>query len=184
MAKETEQRMAKLYIENYGKWSGYAVKCGVQDYDAEDLINDMCAALWEKRNELLRLSYEELEAYAMKALKNSISNKYTREKELLFTEEELPCEDESPEQIVLNQMDFENIRRAMEMLSYPQQKIIHMMYFENKKAAEIAQALNIEINTIYTYRQRATQKIRRILKEMEEGGDDGYGSGKKESGNR
>ena len=72
MAKETEQRMAELYIENYGKWSGYAVKHGIQHHDAEDIVNDIFAALWAKRDELLPLPYEELEAYAMKALKNSI----------------------------------------------------------------------------------------------------------------
>ena len=169
MAKETEQRMAELYIENYGKWSGYAVKHGIQHHDAEDIVNDIFAALWAKRDELLPLPYEELEAYAMKALKNSISNKYRREKPFFPLIDGLFYEEESPEQIVLNQLDFENVKRAVKMLPYPQREIIHMMYFENKNAAEVSQALGIQINTIYTYRQRATQKLRRVLKEIGEG---------------
>lgn len=182
MTKETEQRMEQLFVENYGKWSGYAVKRGIQHHDAEDIVNDIFAALWAKRDELLLYPYEELEAYAMKALKNSISNKCRREKPFFPLIDGLFFEEESPEQIVLNQLDFENVKRAVKMLPYPQREIIHMMYFENMKAAEVSQALGIQINTIYTYRQRATQKLRRVLKEIEEGGDEKHGSGKEESG--
>ncbi len=182
MAKETKQKMEQLFVENYRKLSEYAVKHGIQHHDAEDIVNDIFAALWAKRDELLPLPYEELEAYAMKALKNSISNKYRREKPFFPLIDGLFYEEESPEQIVLNQLDFENVKRAVKMLPYPQREIIHMMYFENMKTAEVAQALGIQINTIYTYRQRATQKLRRVLKEIGEGRDDGHGSGKEESG--
>lgn len=182
MAKETEQKMEKLFIKNYGKWSGYAVRHGILHHDAEDIVNDIFAVLWAKRDELLPLPYEELEAYAMKALKNSISNKCRREKPFFPLVEELSFVDESPEEVVLNQLDFENVKRAVKMLAYPQREIIHMMYFENMKTAEVAQALGIQINTIYTYRQRAIQKLRRILKEIEGGGNEGHGAGKKESG--
>lgn len=168
--KIMEKRLEQLYTENRGKWHGYAAKHGISTHDAEDIIQNIMVTLLMKKDELQFFSLENLEAYAMESLKNAVKNSITRIKHCEPLDERISIV-ETPESIVLDHLEYENVRDAVKQLSETQRKIIYKMYFENKRAAQIAAELDKQENLIYTYSRRAVAALKKYLKKLDEGGE-------------
>lgn len=168
--KVMEKKLEQLYTENRGKWHGYAARYGISAHDAEDIIQNIMITLLMKKDKLIFFSTENLEAYAMESLKNAVRNSLARTKHCEPLDEDLSIM-ETPESIVLDHLEYENVRDAIKQLSEIQRKIIHKMYYENKKVVQIAEELGKQENIIYTYSRRAILVLKKYLKKLDEGGE-------------
>lgn len=167
MPKESvsvEKRICCLFAENYTKWLSYAVRHKVKTEDAEDIIQSLSVRLLE-RKESLPLHGQE--AYVMEALKNAIINHFTRTKQFETLQEEFFPAEASTEEIVLESLNREDVRKAVNRLSPVQRDVIHMLYFQHMTVSQIAEKMNMTDNEVRSYKSRAVRALRSILSDME-----------------
>jgi len=166
--KESAGEKAKrLFMKNYGKWLGYALKHNITRDDAEDLIQDLAVKFLEKQDNLAQLPDQDLEAYMMASLKNAIRNSLARTKRAEPLEEgTLPAE-ESTEEIVLTHLEYENVKEAVKQLPEIQRDIVYMNYYQNIETARIAEKTGMAGNAVRANKSRAVKLLRRILAAME-----------------
>lgn len=177
----TEQRIERLFMENCRKWTGYAVRHGIREQDAGDIIQDIMVSLLMKKDSLMLFTDMNLEAYMMETLKNAVKNKLARTRPAEILKEEMLPVVESSEQIVLRNLDFENLKEAVKKLSPDQREIIRMLFYENKKVSQAAQLMGRKEDVIRTYSHRAAAKLRKILEAMDKEGEQDE-SGKEKTG--
>jgi len=131
------------------------VYCYVKDRQVvEDIVIDCFAKIWEDRLSLkIRSS---LQNYLVTIVKNSAIS-YLRKNQLQFTNfdtviNSIPDEVSDPLQDcgILNKL-YQSINKLPEQ----RRKILKMAAFEEKSYAEIAEELNISINTVKTQMSRS-----------------------------
>ena len=81
-------------------------------------------------------------------------------------EEFFPAE-ASTEEIVLESLNREDVRKAVNRLSPVQRDVIHMLYFQHMTVSQIAEKMNMTDNEVRSYKSRAVRALRSILSDME-----------------
>lgn len=172
LKKSNHEEMAKrLFAENYGKWIGYALKHNIKRENAEDTIQNIMIRFLEKGDRLTLLPGSGLEAYMMETLKNNLKNVVTRTKSFAALEEAFFPEEESTEEAVLTHLEYESVREAVKYLPQIQKEIIYMIYYQNLDVSQIAGQMGMASNLVRAYKSRAVKKLRKILADIDEGGE-------------
>lgn len=126
---------------------------------AEEIVDDVVFYLWEHRKEV-EITYS-LRAYLMKSVRNRCLNELnslSRREELRFSSFSLPeneefldtlfIEKEHPLGYLLEQELEDELLRGIEALPEECRTVFKKSRFEQKKYEEIAQELNISVNTV------------------------------------
>lgn len=126
---------------------------------AEEIVDDVIFYLWEHRKEV-EIAYS-LRAYLMKSVRNRCLNELnslSRREELRFSSFSLPentefldtlfIEKEHPLGYLLEQELEDELLRGIEALPEECRTVFKKSRFEQKKYEEIAQELNISVNTV------------------------------------
>lgn len=161
--EKAEHKINRLFTANYGKWLGYAVRHNLNSNDAEDIIQSVVLRILEKKDSLILLPDNELEAYIMESIKNAIKNSLTRTKQFDSLQEEFFPSEESAEEIVLTGLEYSDIKEAVRKLSEVQRTIIYMNYYQNIEVSQIAKELDMTDNAVRSYKSRAMKMLRRII---------------------
>ena len=170
-----ETRFEDIYLSYFSKMKYFAKEYVISEEDAENIVQDVFVELWENK-EMLNM-HMNLIAYLFTTIKNKCLN-HLRHK-LLVQETASKLQEEYTISLRMNldsleafdnnlfsDQDIEKIiSRALDTLSEKCRTIFIMSKIEGKKQKEIAQELNISINTIETQMGIAYKKLRIELKD-------------------
>lgn len=152
-----------LFNEYYEHFVQFANNYLFDQQASEDIVQDLYVHVWENAKKLN--IHSSIKSYFYQALKNRCLNYLKRlrlkdDKDILYVEALLSARDDTtfydPE--ILNQ-----VKAAINLLPQQMSKIMYMKYIDGLKQMEIAEELNISVNTVKTQLKRAKDKIRKSL---------------------
>lgn len=127
----------------------------------EDLIQDVFATLWEKRN---TIEITSLKAYLFTAIKNKclgyLRHLNVRDKHEVFL---IEAYFESTGEVIVDGELAAKIKKILTDLPDNMRHIFEQKYLNGLTAAEIAEDLDVSTNTVNTQLKRAKKKIRTEL---------------------
>lgn len=170
-----DRKFEEIYLTYFSKMKYFAKEYVISDADAENIVQDVFTELWEKK-EILNMPVN-LIAYLFTTIKNKSLN-YLRHKTVIQEAATLIQEEyaitlrmnldslEAFDENFFSEQDIEKIiSRALDSLSDKCRDIFVMSKFEGKKQKQIAEELNISINTVETQMGIAYKKLRAELKD-------------------
>ena len=137
---------------------------------AEDAVQYSFMRLWETRTQI---DVEQgVEPYLYGILKNHLLNTYKFHQLTLEKKEEIILgmplfEEENITQTLYRKQRDEAIRKALALLPPQKRRICQMKIFEGLSNAEIAQQLNITVNTVKVSYYKAIFSLRESLNEKD-----------------
>ena len=164
-----------IYLSYFSKMKYFAKEYVISEEDAENIVQDVFVELWENK-EMLNM-HMNLIAYLFTTIKNKCLNHLRHKLVVQETASKLQEEYTISLRMNLDSLEaFDNnlfsdqdiekiISRALDTLSEKCRTIFIMSKIEGKKQKEIAQELNISINTIETQMGIAYKKLRIELKD-------------------
>ncbi len=151
-----------LYAEYYQVLVMYAMNFVERQTIAEDIVQELFVTIWEKR--ITFLSFTSFKTYLYNAVRNA-SLDYLKHQDI--EAQYLATLSETYQEIVLEQdLQEEEIRRLLyrEIDRLPEKmRQIFLMYMDGKKNKEIAEILQISVETVKTQRERGIKQIKSRL---------------------
>lgn len=134
--------------------------------EADDLVQDAFVKLWNKRTDFGDLN--SIKAFLYISIKNVSRNLYKHskvaDKYLSFLGDAI---DHDPITLKIIEAEvLEEIARAIKELPEGCRNVINLSYFEGMSNQEVADQLQISINTVKTQKMRGLRSLRNLLKEM------------------
>ncbi|NOQ27812.1 MAG: sigma-70 family RNA polymerase sigma factor [Bacteroidales bacterium] len=132
--------------------------------DSKDIVQEIYVKLWNMRNDLGK--YNSIEALAMRMTRNLCLDKIKLKRTVPLTgivKEELSDEAIANEQQAEIKIAAIRAKNAIEKLDEPQKTIMQLRDIEGYDYDEIAQILNMNVNTIRVSLSRARKKVREFL---------------------
>ncbi|MDR0844139.1 MAG: RNA polymerase sigma-70 factor [Tannerella sp.] len=169
------KKFEQLYRSYYSKMKHFAKEYVISDGEAEDIVQDVFMELWEKKQ--LFLTHTNLVAYLFTAVKNKSLNFLRHQIIRQKTAEHLQEEFMITMQMNLDSLEVlndhfiseEDIEKALadaiDTLSPRRREIYIKSKIEGKKQEEIAEELNITVNTVETQMGIARKKLKIKLKD-------------------
>lgn len=150
-------RYAKLL---YRQAAGYVKNT----MDAEELVMDLLFNLWQKRGHLQLAAGNNVRAYLMHAMRNRIINYLQKNIPLTnpidILEEDKLVESRQADYSVISK-DMDTVYRSkLDKLSPQRLKVFKLSREENLSYAEIAQRMNLSVNTVENYMVSALSTLR------------------------
>lgn len=132
--------------------------------DAEDAVQEVFLALWERRKELDRVV--RLQSYCMQMVRHRCIDilREHADKKQRFTDLQNISDAEIQQESEETAMQSELLYQMLETLPEKQQQAIQMKYIENRSTKEIETALQMSSNNVYTTLSRGIQVLREQLK--------------------
>ncbi|RHU26289.1 RNA polymerase sigma-70 factor [Parabacteroides sp. TM07-1AC] len=164
-----------IYLSYFSKMKHFATEYVISDEDAENIVQDVFVELWENK-EMLNM-HMNLIAYLFTTIKNKclnhmrhkivVQNTATKMQEEYLISLRMNLDSlEAFDNKLFSDQDIEKIiNRALDSLPEKCRTIFFMSKIEGKKQKEIAQELNISINTVGTQIGIAYKKLRTELKD-------------------
>jgi RNA polymerase sigma-70 factor (family 1) len=134
------------------------------DMDAEELVIDLLLNLWEKRGRLKTDAGNNVKAYLMLAMRNRIINHLQKNipdtASIDLLEEDRFVDSREADYGIICR-DMETIYQSeVDKLSPQRQKVFRLSREKNLSYAEIAEELNLSINTVENYMVSALNTLR------------------------
>ena len=170
-----ETRFEDIYLSYFSKMKYFAKEYVISEEDAENIVQDVFVELWENK-EMLNM-HMNLIAYLFTTIKNKCLNHLRHKLVVQDTASKLQEEYTISLRMNLDSLEvFDNnlfsdndiekiISRALDALPEKCRAIFIMSKIEGKKHNEIAQELNISINTVGSQIGIAYKKLRTELKD-------------------
>lgn len=173
--QEERVRFEDIYLSYFSKMKYFAKEYVISEEDAENIVQDVFVELWE--NKKLLNMHMNLIAYLFTTIKNKCLNHLRHKLVVQDTASKLQEEYTISLRMNLDSLEvFDNnlfsdhdiekiISRALDALPEKCRAIFIMSKIEGKKHNEIAQELNISINTVGSQIGIAYKKLRTELKD-------------------
>lgn len=161
-----------VFDQHYGLLCSIASEFIKDDFIAETIVGDVILYLWEKRETIEIQS--SLRAYLIRAVRNKCLNyqqlqyvvKETRHPEqidLLDSNGTLIISDSHPLGLLLEKELENEIEKSINALSDECRQVFELSRFEQMRYDEIAEELNISVNTVKYHIKNALAKLRADL---------------------
>ena len=126
--------------------------------DAEEALADVFISLWRSAHQVPE---EAVKPYIAAMDRNRARDALrARQAELPLEEAQLEIPDVSPEQALTEDEARERTRRAVESMAEPDREIFLRHYYYFQSVAEIALALDMNVNTVKTRLRRGRERLR------------------------
>lgn len=129
--------------------------------DAKDIVQEIYVKLWNMRSDLDK--YNSVEALAMRMTRNLCLDKIKLKKTVSLNgvvREESTDEIKEEDKLNEQRLAIRRVKQTIEMLDEPQKSIIQLRDIEGYEYGEIAQILNMNVNTVRVSLSRARKKVR------------------------
>lgn len=131
--------------------------------DAEEILSDVFLTLWKNAD---RIRPGKLKAYLASIARTRAIDALRRAGESLELEEDvLALPDADPERQLTQAEERRLLRKTLSELPEPDHTIFIRHYYFCQKTAEIAEALDMNVNTVQTKLKRGREKLRLALAE-------------------
>jgi len=177
IAQHNEQAYLELFESCAGRLKAYAIKCGSNPSDAEDLLQECMLTVWNKAPQ-----FNPKAASAMTWMYTIIRNRridlLRKEKPNLIQSFDLwpdgDFELAYSDQFASSQLDDDVegdlnvnlVRILIESLPEEQRQIVYKVYFEGKSHSEISLDLGLPLGTIKSRLRLAMKKLDNLAKEQ------------------
>ena len=134
------------------------------DEGVEDVVQDAFVALWEKRADFRE--ERAVKAYLYRAARNDCLNLKRRERARAAYARHVEAEGEAEESFLDRVMEaevFDALRGVFEALT-PAQREVYRLSLEGLSQEEIAERLNITVNTVKKHKNNANHFMRERMK--------------------
>ena len=132
--------------------------------DAKDIVQEIYVKLWNMRSDLDK--YNSVEALAMRMTRNLCLDKIKLKKTVPLNgmiSEETSEEVKEEEKLNEQKIAIKRAKYVIERLDEPQKTIMQLRDIEGYEYDEIAQILNMNVNTVRVSLSRARKKVREEL---------------------
>lgn len=132
---------------------------------AEEIVNDALYKVWMKKEAIAEIS--NLRAYLFTTVRNACLNQLSRLKEEQFFLSSAPFKDEhtdDPESILISMELHDCVRNAINALPPRCKQIYEMVRVEGLRNKDVAEKLNISVNTIDVQLAIALKKLVQTVK--------------------
>lgn len=133
----------------------------IDEDEAYDLVQEVMMRLWQKRGELLNIS--NIEAFAMRCVRNDAMNKVKRAKVVQLYQRDL-TEGITREQYPA--LTKELILQLINALPEKQKLVMHLRDIEEYEIREICETIDMEESAVRVNLLRARQKVKEQLKKI------------------
>lgn len=179
MSPKDQEKIGKTYTEEHDRLLGYIRKRIPENYEAEDILQDVFYQLTRGFNELNRI--ENLTAWLYTVANNRIIDRFRKKKNTrieliskeknsedgpLSLEEILPDLRDNPEDLELKEIIWEAIDKTLDELPEEQSKVFIMHEFEDMSFNEISELTGIGVNTLISRKRYAVLELRNRLKHL------------------
>jgi len=134
---------------------------------AQDVTQDVLVTLWEHREEI---DPDRLKPWLLRVTRNACIDKLrrrqTRRKTMTVDTEDVtnsPCNAPSPESNAAAADVREHVHAALDRISEPYRQVVELRELQQLKYKEIAEALDMPLNTVKVYIHRGRKKLRQQL---------------------
>ncbi len=149
-----------LFREYYPQLMLYATKIVKSTEVAEDIVQDFFTSLWNKKEEL---SIQKIRPYLYQSVHNSCINHVSRNQITTESIEEGMLSEGSQEERISMIERNKIINEAVNKLPEQRKRIFKLACYEGMKYREVAEELNISVNTVKTQIGRALSDLRKHL---------------------
>lgn len=159
----TEELFKKEILTLNKKLLGFANRFIIDLDEAKDVVQEIFIKLWSMRNELSK--YNSVEALAMRMTRNLCLDKIKLKKTVSINgviKDEAYSAENGDKQAEIN-LAVKRARSAIEKLEEPQRTIMQLRDIEGYDYEEIAQIMNINVNTLRVSLSRARKKVKEYL---------------------
>ena len=167
-SEEDKRRFTELYEENHVRAEQTALRILRDPHDAEDAVQNLFLKLWLRKEEIDET--KPINRYLFTMLKNDLLNTLRDSKKNICLLEDclsmvLELEDNSlNENLKQEQMNI--IQQALDQLSPQRRKVFEMKVSGKYSNQEIADKLNLSINTIKFQYSQSLKQIRMAVGEL------------------
>lgn len=171
--KGSEQAFAELYKAYYAYLNAVAIYY-LQDKEvAQEVVDDVFLNVWEKRENLVF----PIHYYLVRSVQNGCLNYIRsqralqtaldghRDEVLFFWEEHILSTSTPLEDVELKETEAE-IRRVVDNLPVKMRAVFEAYFYDGKSAEEIAEEMNLSVNTIRVQIKNALDKLKQSLKHL------------------
>lgn len=163
----------KIFQKYYHPLFLYCLKFVEEEDDALDILQEVFAAVWEKKKYNLEEQY--LKSYLFNAVRNGSLNflkhrqvvRKRLEEEMVLIRNMEQRFFESGEKSLIEKEDLGKIYSAIDSLSGNYREVIRLSRFEGLKNKQISEKLNIPVRTVETRLFRALAKLRQVLSDKQ-----------------
>ncbi|MEN6619271.1 MAG: RNA polymerase sigma-70 factor [Rikenellaceae bacterium] len=158
----SEQAFQSLFCGYYTDLVAYAYRFVKDIETSEDIVQEFFINFWFKKK--FEDIHSSVESYMFHSVKNACLNYIRNEKNRNNKHNEMMkgidlCYDK----LDIEEEDFEKIYKAIHRLPERRKRIFMLCCFNNLKYHEVAEKLNISINTVRTQMGRALKSLRKYL---------------------
>ncbi len=163
IAKGNEMMLAGLYKAYHNRLHHFSRVITRSDQLAEEVVNDVFVKLWNQRDKIREI--ENLTVYLYIAVKNQSLNALSRKaKELTtepfdFIEIELKNSSINSDELMVTKEMFQRMQKSIDALPPRCKMIFKLVREDGLKYKEVAQILNITVNTIDVQMAIAVKRI-------------------------
>ena len=171
--KGSEQAFAELYKAYYAYLNAVAIYY-LQDKEvAQEVVDDVFLNVWEKRENLVF----PIHYYLVRSVQNGCLNYIRsqralqtaldghRDEVLFFLEEHILSTSTPLEDVELKETE-EDSRRVVDNLPIKMRAVFEAYFYDGKSAEEIAEEMNLSVNTIRVQIKNALDKLKQSLKHL------------------
>lgn len=163
-----EAYFKKIYEDYYAPFCLYAKRFIDDQYVREDIVSDVFATLWQKRDDM-ELKPETSLAFIKMCVKNSCLN-YIKHLnyEIGYAEnykKKQPLYELSPDLVYNLEELYELLYNSLEKLSEGYREVFIKYFFEGKSRAEIAEEMQLSVKSIDRYKQKVLQILQKDLQD-------------------
>lgn len=165
LAFEHDERKAfdLIFTRYYSKVKRFAMSFCGDEFEADNIAQDIFLKLWLKRNDISGI--ENLESYIYAMVRNTSLNLLRNmARQTNIDGEDIDLADESDIEELVNShelMDF--VRRQIDLMPKQQRKVFTMSRIDGLKNEEIAEQLHISKRTVETHISAALATLRRLI---------------------
>lgn len=151
-----------LFDKYYSPLRSYASRFISDDLVNDDIVQDFFTAFWRKKKDFN--NEKAVKTYLFYSVRNASLNYLRKNHPNKFEDDshDLPTVEEG----IIEETVFMHVQAAIKELSVQEQLVINS-WMDGMGNAEIAEEINVTINTIKTVKKRAYQKLREKLKGLE-----------------
>lgn len=156
----------ELFRRYYRALVMFAMKYVGSQGEAEDMVQDLFVAVWERQEKFL--SYHSFRVFLYTSIRNTCLNRIKHQRvEEKYIGYSLLYSDHS-EEYDYEMLEEEIYRRLFEGIDElpPRCREIFLMYLDGKRNEEIADTLQLSIMTVKTQKKRAVRYLRERLGEL------------------
>lgn len=161
--RNDEQGLQLLFDRFYRPLCVYALKFIDDMQVAEDLVQDVFVRFWEEKK--YRSVQGSLKNYLFVSIRNRSINYLTSKKVVNTDYIETLKKEFTFHQFEEDELEEKKKKLNQEIAKLPpqSQKVLKMIVFERKKYKEVAEELDVSINTVKTHFSRALKHLRGVM---------------------